>query len=82
MPSYTEEDVTNALNALVNGECQSIRKAAITFQIPFSTLQKRQKDQKSRTESHVSQQLLTPIEETTLENWIYQAAKLGALVTL
>ena len=54
MPSYTEEDVTNALNALVNGECQSIRKAAITFQIPFSTLQKQQKNQKSRTESHVS----------------------------
>ena len=38
MPLYTEEDVTNALSALVNGEYQSIRKAAIAFQIPFSTL--------------------------------------------
>jgi len=40
MPSYTEEDVANALSALVNSEYQSIRKAAIGFQIPFSTLQK------------------------------------------
>jgi hypothetical protein len=82
MPLYTEEDVTNALNALVNGEYKSIRKAAIAFQIPFTTLQNRQKKSKSRIESHVSQQLLTPIEEATLENWIYRAAKLGAPVTL
>jgi hypothetical protein len=82
MPSYTEEDVTNALNALVNGEYKSIRKAAIAFQIPSSTLRDRRKKSKSRTESHISQQLLTPIEETTLENWIYRAAKLGAPVTL
>jgi hypothetical protein len=82
MPSYTEEDVTNALNALVNGEYKLIRKVAIAFQIPPSTLRDRQKKSKSRTESHVSQQLLSPIEETTLENWIYWAAKSGALVTL
>jgi hypothetical protein len=31
MPLYTEEDVTNALNALVNGKYKSIRKAAIAF---------------------------------------------------
>jgi hypothetical protein len=82
MPSYTEEDVTNALNVLVNGEYKSIRKAAIAFQIPPSTLQDRRKKSKSRTESHVSQQLLSPIEETTLENWIYRTAKSGTLVTL
>jgi hypothetical protein len=68
MPSYTEEDVTNALNALVNGEYQSVYKAAIAFQIPPSTLHDRQKKSRLRTESHVSQQLLTPIEETTLES--------------
>jgi hypothetical protein len=82
MPLYTEENVTNASNALVNGEYQSIRKAAIAFQIPYSTLQKRRKNQKSYSESHVSQQLLAPIKETTLENWIYRAAKLGAPITL
>jgi hypothetical protein len=54
MPSYTEEDITNALNALVNGEYKSIRKAAIAFQIPFTTLQNQQKKSKLRIESHVS----------------------------
>jgi hypothetical protein len=82
MPWYTEEDVTNALSALVNGEYQSIRKAAIAFQILFSTLQRRHPTTKSRSESYISQQLLTPIEETTLKSWIYQAAKLGAPITL
>jgi hypothetical protein len=82
MPLYTEEDVTNALNPVVSGEYKSICKAAIAFQIPFTTLQNRQKKSKSRIESHISQQLLTPIEETTLESWIYRAAKLGAAVTL
>jgi hypothetical protein len=82
MPSYTKEDVTNALNMLVNNEYKLICKAIIAFQIPFLTLQKQQKNQKSYSESHISQKLLTPIEETTLENWIYQATKLGALITL
>jgi hypothetical protein len=38
MPLYAEEDVANALNALVSGEYKSIRKTAIAFQIPPSTL--------------------------------------------
>jgi hypothetical protein len=82
MPLYTEEDITNALNALVNGEHKSIRRAALVFQIPESTLRYRLQKPKSRKESHVSQQTLTPIKESTLENWIYRAAKLGALITL
>ena len=68
--SYTKEDVTIALNALVNGKYKSIRKAAIAFQIPSSTLHDQHKKSKSRTESHFSQQLLTLIEESTLENCI------------
>jgi hypothetical protein len=60
--------VTNALSALGNGEYQSIRQAAIAFQIPFSTLQRRHSTAKSRSESHISQKLLTPIEETTLQS--------------
>jgi len=68
MPSYTEEDITNALNALVNGELKSLRRAALVFQIPETTLRKRAQKRKSRIESYVSQQILTPIEESTLEN--------------
>jgi hypothetical protein len=82
MPSYTEEDVTNALHALVNSEYRSICWAALVFQIPYSTLQNWFQERKSRKESHVSQQILTLIEESTLENWIYCAARLEALITL
>jgi hypothetical protein len=82
MPSYTEEDVTNVFNALVNSKVKSIREAALVFQIPYTTLQNQYQNQKSSVKGHVSQQRLTPIEESTLENWIYYAAKLGALITL
>jgi hypothetical protein len=82
MPSYTEESITNALNALANGEYKSICRAALIFQIPESTLRYRLQKPKSRKENHVSQQTLTPIEEPTLENWIYRAAELGAPITL
>jgi hypothetical protein len=80
MPSYTEKDVTNALNSLVNGEYKSIHRAALVFQIPYSTLRNRVQKPKSRKESHVSQQILTLIEESTLEYWIYRATKLGTPV--
>jgi hypothetical protein len=82
MPSYTEEDVTNALYALVNSEHRSIRQAVLALGIPSSTLHNRRRKPKSRKESHVSQQVLTPIEESTLENWIYRAAKLETPITL
>jgi phage portal protein BeeE len=82
MPSNTEENVTNALHALINSEYKSIRRAALVFQIPPSTLRDRLRKPRSRKESHVSQQILTLIKESTLENWIYRAAKLGAPVTL
>jgi hypothetical protein len=52
------------------------------FQIPFSTLRYRLQNRKTKLESHVSQQILAPIEESTLENWIYRAAKLGTPITL
>jgi hypothetical protein len=74
--------VTNALNALENGEIKLLCRAALVFQIPYSTLQSRLRKRKSRIEGHVSQQLLTPVEETTLESWIFRAAKLGVLITL
>ena len=82
MPLYTEEDITNALNALANSEYKSVRWAALVFQIPASTLQDRLYKRKSRNEGYISQQLLIPIEESTLENWIYRTAKLGAPITL
>jgi hypothetical protein len=82
MPSYTKEDVTNALHTLVSGEYKSTRRAALVYQIPYPTLEDRCQNRKTKKESHVSQQVLTPIEESTLENWIHRAAKSGAPATL
>jgi len=82
MPSYTKEDVTNALNTLVNGGYKSVRRAVLVFHIPISTLRDQLHKRKPRNKSHINQQILTPIEESTLKNWIYRTAKLGAPITL
>jgi hypothetical protein len=82
MPSYTEEDITNALNALVNSKYRSLHQTVLAFGIPSLTLYNRHQKSKSRKGSHISQQLLTLIKESTLENWIYCTAKLGAPITL
>ena len=82
MSLYTEEDVTNVLNVLVNSEYKLIYWAVLVFQIPPSTLQNQLWKPKLRKESHISQQLLTSIKESTLKNWIFCTAKLEALITL
>jgi len=52
------------------------------FKFPLRPYEIDEKKSKSRIESQISQQLLTPIEESILENWIYRAAKLGTPITL
>ncbi|KAK2770414.1 hypothetical protein CKAH01_14757 [Colletotrichum kahawae] len=46
MPSYTENDIINALEAIANG--QSIKKAAFEHSVPRSTLQCRMKGVQTR----------------------------------
>lgn len=82
MPSYIEKVVTDAFNALVDVEYTSVLRATLVFQVFASTLQDRVRKRNSRNEGYVSRQILTPIEESTLENWIYRATKLGSLITL
>jgi hypothetical protein len=38
MPLYTEEDITDILNVLVNSEYWSLRQTALAFGIPSLTL--------------------------------------------
>jgi predicted DNA-binding protein YlxM (UPF0122 family) len=66
MPSYTEEDVQNAIAAYRNGDYPSISKIASIFSIPTSTLQDRLKKAKTRIQSHEKQQILSSIEEEEL----------------
>jgi predicted DNA-binding protein YlxM (UPF0122 family) len=52
MPSYTKEDVQNAIAAYQNGDYPSISKIASIFSIPTSTLQDRLKKAKTRIQSY------------------------------
>jgi hypothetical protein len=54
MPLYTEEDITDTLNALVNSEYQSLCQTVLAFGIPSSTLYNQYRKSKSRKESYVS----------------------------
>jgi hypothetical protein len=77
MPSYEEEDLLAAITAYKRGDCASISRTSRVFNVPRSTLGGRLKNSKSSFKRNINQQILGPIEEETLENWIYRAAKLG-----
>lgn len=53
MPSYTKEDVSNAIAAFKAGEYVSISCCARVFDIPYSTLRNRLDKRKSYSESYV-----------------------------
>jgi hypothetical protein len=82
MPSYLEEDIQAAISAYKRGDYASISRTSRTFSIPRTTLQKRLLKPNSKIQGYTKQQILTPIEEETLENWIYRAAKLGTPISL
>jgi hypothetical protein len=66
MPSYTAEDLTEAMISYRAGEYDSLRKCASAFGIPVTTLSKRLRDRKDRILAHENQQSLTSTEESTL----------------
>ncbi|KAM9874692.1 hypothetical protein VDGL01_11249 [Verticillium dahliae] len=75
MPSYTEDEVNQALDAVTNR--QSIRKAAIHSGIPIPTLHRRVQGAQSRASAFTSQQKLSPTQEKHLVEWIRIQAALG-----
>jgi len=77
MPSYTEEDIQNAIAAYRRGDYASISRASAIFEIPFSTLRYRLLGRKTRNQSYEKQQLLSTTEEEELIAWITNASKLG-----
>jgi hypothetical protein len=82
MPTYDEEDLQAAIAAYKRRDYASISRTSRVFGVPRSTLRERVFERKTRIQSHLKQQILSPIEEETLENWIYRAARLGAPITL
>lgn len=82
MPSYNEEDIQAAITAYKRGDYASISRTSRTFDIPLTTLRNRIRKVTSQNSGNIKQQILSPIEEETLESWIYRAAKLGTPISL
>jgi hypothetical protein len=82
MSSYDKDDLQAAIAAYKRGDYASISRTSRVFNIPRSTLYNRIQKPSSKIQGYTKQQLLSPIEEETLENWIYRAAKLGAPISL
>ena len=75
MPSYTEDHITQALEAITQG--QSIKKAALEWGVPRLTLQNRMRGTQSRDVAFSDQQRLSPTDENHLANWVRVQADLG-----
>ena len=67
MPTYTEEEMQNAIAAVENG-C-SLHQAAQQYKIPRSTLRNRLRGSNSRKDTNQDRQKLSAIEEASLANW-------------
>jgi len=67
---YSEADVQKAISAIKDNEYRSIRKAALAFNVPNTTLQGRLSGRKSRATGHETEQVLSAAEEKTLSRWI------------
>ena len=64
MKQYTEEDVDSALRAVENG--QSIRKAALEWGVPRSTLRNRNTGTQPWNQGFTGLQKLSPAQEDHL----------------
>ena len=75
MPSYTEDDVAQALLDLADGS--ALRATAKRHGVPKSTLRDRQFGAQTAYQGHSHQQRLTLTQEDQLEQWIIRQEALG-----
>jgi DDE superfamily endonuclease/Tc5 transposase-like DNA-binding protein/Psq-like protein len=75
MAQYTEYDIGQAILDVTNG--QSIRKAALHWGVPRTTLRHRLYGSESRKEAFASYQRLSPDQEKSLTTWILMQNDLG-----
>ena len=73
----SEDQVQKALNAYLEKEYSSLRKAANAFKVPFSTAQARMAGRISRSTAHETQQTLSNAEERSLTRWITRLTRTG-----
>ena len=75
MPSYTENALTAAINAVNAGT--PVKRAARDYGIPMTTLRHRLAGRQPRTDAHAFEQKLSPIQESRLAEWIRVQDALG-----
>lgn len=68
MPTYDEEDLQAAIAAYNRRDYASVSRTSRAFGVPQTTLQRRLQNQNSIIRGNTKQQILTPIEEATLES--------------
>ena len=78
-PQYTQDDLDMALQAIAGGK--SVRKAALEWGIPRSTLQDRVHGTETHHEAAEDQQRLSPAQEKRLADWILCQEELGLPLT-
>jgi hypothetical protein len=75
MPSYTENALQAAINAVNSGE--KLRCVARDYGIPLATLHNRMNGREPRKVAHTFQQRLSIAQEAHLVNWIKVQIALG-----
>ena len=79
MPSYTENALTAAIDAVNAGT--PVKRAARDYGIPRATLQDRLAGRQSKTIAHTLQQKLSFVQENRLAEWICIQDTLGLAPT-
>ena len=67
-----ETRIQQALNALATNQCPLIARAATAYAVAATTLRRRLKGEKTRSEEQENAQCLTRLEEDDLERWIVE----------
>jgi hypothetical protein len=68
MQQYTDYDISQALQAVAAG--QSVRRAALDWGVPRSTLRCRLSGTETRQIAAETQQRLSPVQEKRLVDWV------------
>jgi hypothetical protein len=75
MQQYTEYDIGQAIQAVAAG--QSLRRAALDWGIPKTTLRNRLMGSESHQAAAEDQQRLSPVQEKRLVDWVLVQEALG-----
>lgn len=73
-----EQDITEALSACERGDFDTLKEAALAYDVPYSTLTARARGRSTRGQAHVHQQLLTLEQEELLVEWIIDLDMYGS----